>query len=150
MTSNSEILIQFFLDAPRIDIYLGETLCKNPEYILSYVQLNLNNNQKLIDILIHSLTQTFLASFYIKEYNKKIQNSEYLLDHNGYKIYVNCKDRNVNINKEFKLVYFDEDDCDNNYIVDYQTLNIILDLETNISLYYWSSEFNNDTIIIKS
>jgi len=143
-----EILKQFILDAPRIDIILeGEVYQKDPEILKDYLyqQLDITSAEKVI----YLLTQTFLAKFYIEEYKKHDEIGEHLLDHTRYIVSIDTKKKIINLTKDFKIVYFYYDDeVYYDYIVDYCTLNIFLDLEEKLLIYDWNYEFDNNPVIL--
>lgn len=145
MSKTEEILKQFYLDVNRLDLFLDGSKCeKGPEYVKDYLYKNLENNQALI--AIYTLTQTFLADYYIKEFKKLICiNGQQLLDHERYVVNINTKEKLIYVVKEFKIVYFSED---KSYIIDYCTLNIHICLTDLSVLYSWNYEFEVDKPLI--
>lgn len=144
-TETDEIIRQFYLDVPRLDLFLDGSKCdKEPEYVKKYLYNNLNDKQALI--AIYTLTQTFLADYYIAEFKKLICiNNQQLLDHKRYIVTIDTKKKLIHVVKEFKLVYFSDD---KSYIVDYCTLNIYITLENLNVLYSWNYEFEVDKPLI--
>lgn len=145
MLKADEILKQFYLDAPRLDLFLDGSKCEEePEYIKEYLYNNLNSEQALISL--HTLTQTFLADYYISEFKKMIcTNGQQLLDHKRYTVIIDTKKKLIHVVKEFKLVYFSDEKP---YIVDYCTLNIHISLEDFNVVYSWNYEFEMDQPLI--
>jgi hypothetical protein len=145
MSKTDEILKQFYLDVPRLDLFLDGSKCnKEPEDVKEYLYKNLNDEQALI--AIYTLTQTFLADYYISEFKKLICiNGQQLLDHKRYIVTIDTKKKLIHVVKEFKLVYFSDD---KSYIVDYCTLNIHISLEDLNVLYSWNYEFEVDKPLI--
>jgi hypothetical protein len=145
MSKADEILKQFYLDVPRLDLFLDGSKCeKEPEYVKDYLYKKFNDEQALI--AIYTLTQTFLADYYITEFKKLICiNGQQLLDHKRYIVNIDTEEKLIHVVKEFKLVYFSED---NSYVVDYCTLNIHVCLEDFSVLYFWNYEFEVDKPLI--
>jgi hypothetical protein len=145
LNSEQEIIKQFYLDVGRLTLYLEGYKCnKEPDYIKNYLYKNLNKNEALI--AIYTLTQTFLAEYYIAEFKKLIHtNGQQLLDNKNYQVCIDTKKKLVYVTKEFKIVYFSEDKT---YIVDYCTLNIHIYLENLKVLYSWNYEFEIDQPLI--
>jgi len=137
---------QFYLDVKRLDLYLDSNdICdKEPEYIKEYLFTKLNEIEA--SVAIYTLTQTFLADYYIKEFKKLILRDLQLLDHKRYIVYIDTKNKLIYISKDFKVVYFSENMID--YIIDYCTLNILVNLETFESLYSWNYDFLIDEPLI--
>jgi hypothetical protein len=143
-----EILKQFYLDVNRLDLFLEGSKCeREPEYIKEYLYKNLNSDEALVAMF--TLTQTFLADYYISEFKKLITtNGQQLLDHQKYVVSIDTKKKLVHVTKEFKIVYFSED---RTYIVDFCTLNIHVNLENLDVLYSWNYEFEiNQPLIIEA
>ncbi len=145
MSKIDEILKQFYLDVNRLDLFLDEVKCeKEPDYVKNYLYKNLKNEEALI--AIYTLTQTFLADYYITEFKKILcTNGQQLLDHQSYIVHVDTKKKIVYVSKEFKVVYFSEDKT---YIVDFCTLNIHVNLEDLRVFYSWNYEFEIDQPLI--
>ena len=146
MLKIDEIVKQFYLDVNRLELHLdGDFLCKKePDDIKDYLYKNLSNDQAVIAIF--TLTQTFLAKFYIKEFKKLLCiNNQHLLDNKNYIVQIDTKKKLIHVSKEFKIVYFLEDKI---YIVDFCTLNIYLNLEDLSILYSWNYEFEIDQPLI--
>ena len=86
----NDSLHQFYLDVPRMNIFLNGVETNDPDVILKYSKEKLPNH---VDMIVFMLTQTFLAKFYIEEHSKRIINEEYLLDNGNYT--VNIVDDNI-------------------------------------------------------
>ena len=98
-------------------------------------------------VALYTLTQTFLADYYIDEFKKLISvNNRQLLDNKKYVVYIDTKKKLVHISKEFKIVYFSEDN--KFYIVDFCTLNIHVYLEDLKVIYSWHYEFETEQPLI--
>ncbi len=136
--SFDKIYKQFILDLPRMKLYLDNYLCKNSHtYVKEYLESHLDNNST--KMAIYLMTQTFLANFFIKEYKKRISSEEHLLDNANYIVYIDTCSKIINISKDFKVIYFLDNESE--YIVDYCTLNIYLKLKNMTMFYYWDYEF---------
>jgi hypothetical protein len=144
-TKTNEIIKQFYIDMPRLDLFLEGSKCdKEPEYVKDYLYKNLNKDEALV--AIYTLTQTFLADYYISEFRKLIcTNGQQLLDNKNYIVHIDTKKKLVHVSKEFKIVYFSEDKT---YIVDFCTLNIHIYLENLKVLYSWNYEFEIDQPLV--
>jgi len=147
MSKENEILKQFYLDVNRLDLFLDESvLCnKTPEYIKDYLYEKLDKEQALI--AIYSLTQTFLADYYISEFKKVIDINEQqqLLDHKNFIVNIDTKKKLIYVTKEFKIVYFS---FDKTYVIDYCTLNIHINLENFKVIYFWNYDFEIDKPLV--
>ncbi len=131
---------------PRLKLFLEGYVCnQTPDYVKDYLYKNLDNNEALL--AIYTLTQTFLAEYYINEFKKitNISDGQQLLDHKNYTVHIDTKKKLIHIDKEFKIVYFSEDKT---YIVDYCTLNIHICLDTLDVFYSWNYEFEIDKPLI--
>ncbi len=146
MSNLNKILKQFYLDVNRLDLFLDGIKCKKePDDVKDYLYKNLENEQNVLNA-IYTLTQTFLADYYIAEYKKlKCINNQQLLDNKNCTVHIDTKKKLVHISKEFKIVYFSED---NVYIIDFCTLNININLEDRCVLYSWNYEFEIDEPLI--
>jgi hypothetical protein len=126
----NESLSQFYLDVPRIDVFVEGIKTESPDTVLAHITQKLPSYSEHV---IYMLTQTFLAKFYIEEYNRRIIDDECLLDNGNY--IVNITGKIINIEKDFKLVYFHDDTF---YILNYCTLSITLCLDDMIAVYAWN------------
>jgi hypothetical protein len=145
VSQSDEIIKQFYLDMPRLDLFLEGSKCdKEPEYVKEYLYKNLSKNEALI--ALYSLTQTFLAEYYIAEFKKVINiNNQQLLDHKNFIVHIDTKKKLIHVTKEFKIVYFSND---KSYIIDYCTLNIYIYLENLEIIYLWNYEFEIDKPLV--
>jgi hypothetical protein len=146
MLKAEEIIKQFHLDVNRLDLFLDGSRCeREPEFVKDYLYTNLNNNGQVL-VAIYTLTQTFLADYYINEFKKLICiNGQQLLDHKNYIVHIDTKEKLIHVSKEFKIVYFSEDKV---YIIDYCTLNIHICLNDLNVLYSWNYEFEVDQPLV--
>lgn len=133
-----ETIKQFHLDVPRMDIYIDEILCeKDSELVEEQLKNKFKEN---INLVMHILTQTFLADFYINEFKKKIKTEESLLDNGNYIVKIYSCEKTINIEKDFKLMHFDEDDS--YYLLNFCTLDITVYLDNMNIIYTWI--YDND------
>jgi hypothetical protein len=139
------ILKQFYLDVNRLTLFLEGSICtEDPDYVKKYLYENLENDEAII--AIYTLTQTFLADYYIDEFKKVVNiDGQQLLDNLNYVVRIDTQKKLVHISKEFKIVYFFEDKC---YVIDYCTLSIHVYLDILSVLYSWSYEFEIDKPLI--
>ncbi len=136
----NDSLHQFYLDVPRMSVYLNGVETRDPETVINYSR---DRHPEHVDMIIFMLTQTFLAKFYIEEHTRRIINEEYLLDNGEY--VVNIIDNMVTIEKDFKVIYFYTQDS--YYIIDYCTLCIIVDLEDPVIIYEWKCDLGDSVEI---
>lgn len=128
---------QFCMDLPRLEFYINDKLRKEePEIIKNVLFEKLDS--LTANECIYMLTQTFLADFYIDEFNKNYNNGIHLLDDGLYEIKLNTDKKIMNFRKNFKEVVIDDD---TSYIVDFVELCITVNLETLDLIYIWKSEF---------
>ncbi len=130
-TSNYQ---QFCLDLPRLRLFLDKEVCKQgPGFVKDYLFEHFEPVTAKICIFL--LTQTFLADFYIKEYRHIVHNqNEHLLDDGDYIVWIDSKQKTLNLQKNFKKVCLDED---SDYLLDQASLHICLDLESKLLTYAW-------------
>jgi hypothetical protein len=140
---NQKIIKQFYLDLPRLNLILDNyNHYNNPDLVKNYLYDKLNKDEALA--AIYTMTQTFLADFYIDEFKKIILRNEELLDNKNYDVNINTNKKLVNISKKFKIVHFSyTTSSTTSYIVDYCTLTINLYLENFDIFYSWNSEFES-------
>ncbi len=139
----NDSLHQFYLDIPRMSVFLDGVETRDPETVINYSKDKLPDH---VDMIIYLLTQTFLAKFYIEEHSKRMLNEEYLLDNGEY--VVNIIDNIVTIEKDFKVIYFYTQDS--YYVVDYCTLCIIVYLKDPLIIYEWKCDLNDSVDIYTS
>lgn len=138
-----ETMKQFHLDACRMDVYIDGILCnKDTKDIENFINNKFKNSKNIFFLL----TQTFLADFYIKEFKKKIECEESLLDNGNYIVKMYTDSNTVNIEKDFKLIYFDLDDS--YYLLDFCTLEITIYLDNMSIVYIWNYDNSEDLINI--
>jgi len=145
MLNENKIMKQFYLDVNRLDLSLDGQKCKKtPDEIKEYLYSNLSKEETLI--AIYTLTQTFLANYYIAEFKKLFCiNEQHLIDNKNYDVQIDTQKKLVQINKEFRIVFFSEN---KSYIIDYCTLNIHVNLENLNVLYSWNYEFETEEPLI--
>lgn len=133
-----ETIKQFHLDVPRMDIYIDGIICqKDSELVEEQLKNKFKEN---INLVMHILTQTFLADFYINEFKKKIKTEESLLDNGNCIVKIYSCEKTINIEKDFKLMHFDEDDS--YYLLNFCTLDITVYLDNMNIIYTWI--YDND------
>ncbi len=137
----NDSLRQFFLDIPRMRVFLDGVETNDPNKVLNYSK---DKHPEHIHQIVFILSQTFLAKFYIEEHSKRIINEEYLLDNGNY--IVNIMNNVITIEKDFKVMYFYT--VDSYYIVDYCTLCIIIDFSDQLIIYKWKYDLDNSETLI--
>jgi hypothetical protein len=136
------MLKQFYLDAPRMDIFIDGTLCtEEPEYIEKYIR---NTFEEQANDILFTMTQTFMADFYAKEYHKKMISEEFLLDNGNYSVKINTIHKIVNVEKDFKLIYFNSPDSF--YLLNYCTLDITICTNDMSIFYIWNYDLEDSSV----
>lgn len=143
--NEQETTKQFHLDVPRMDIYIDNVLCeKNSEQVSE--QLKNKFKMNLINFIFFTLTQTFLADFYIKEFKEKIKTEESLLDNGNYTVKIYSENSIINIEKDFKVMYIEGDSY---YLLNFCTLDITVYLDTMNIVHVWNYDNNNEIMIVE-
>ena len=138
---------QFIIDLPRITLYLDGILnIDNSETVYNYLYDKLEDKKQL-DFCLYFLTQTSLAEYYIKEYEKIENKNEHLVDDGKYIVKLDTNSKTINISKNFRKIYLNDD---TNFELDFADLDIMYDLEKKILCYSWNYEFDkiNEMVVI--
>ena len=137
-------LSQFLMDVPRLSLYVDGVMCnKESHEVLKFVGNKINN----LPFFIYVCTQTFLADFYIREFNRnyRIDNNMHLLDDGECCVYVYTDKQKFLITKQFKKMTIDRDVF---YFVDFIILYLCIDLTTGSVVCNWSYEIEKNNSII--
>lgn len=136
MTKFSSNYQQFCIDLPRLSLFIDKKRCKQgPRFVKNYFFEKFDSVTAKICIFL--LTQTFLADFYISEYRNLVDNrTEHLLDDGDYIVWVNSKEKTINLQKNFKKVYLDPEEVEE-FVLDLASLHICLDLDSMLLTYSW-------------
>jgi hypothetical protein len=144
------IIKQFILDIPRLSAIIDKkeyTYVDDHSVIIDYLREKTGEENSLI--IMHSLTQTFLADYYINKF-REILNKDitlHLLDSSNYIAIVDTFTNHVQIKKEFKVMDLFEN---NSYVIDFCNLDIDIYLNEKTVYYSWSYEFRDELIIIET
>lgn len=131
---------QFIIDLPRLTLILDGKLCKKDStYVYNYLYDRLDKKQ--LNFCIYFLTQTSLAKFYISECKKINKSCEHLVDDGKYTVKINTINKTINISKSFRKVFLEDSLM---FELDFTDLNILYDLEEDITSYCFDYKFKNN------
>lgn len=122
---------QFFLDCPRMTIYLDNEWIPSPNPQEVWERFNvIFGNEDIAYNASKYCTQTPLADHYIKQMKdiRMYHNDEHLLSHNTHIVRIHDISKTMTVTKKFIQSYIKDGE---NYEMDYCTLNIDYDPKIN-------------------
>ena len=135
---------QFYLDIPRMKLSLDGIVCnESPDYVKKYIN-DIFTKEESMKVMF-SLTQTFIAKFYIEEYNNKMYENEHLLDGGELTANIDSYNKHIHIQKNFKTLYISDDLV---YITNFCNLLVNINIVENSTLHFWNYDFSDNDIIL--